>query len=102
MGKRGPDKKGKTMRFTKDQYERAIDAMTAAKEQLEADGRNCAVCGDSGHQAFECGHNPLVAVAMCNQIVTESEKLHESLHLLGGWEQAFGVQLGPAHIVLQT
>jgi len=87
------------MQFTKGQYERAIAALTDAKEQLEPDGRNCAVCGDSGHQAFECGHNPLVAVVMCQRIAAESETIHETLHLLAGFEHAFGVQLGPARIV---
>ncbi len=28
--------------------------------QLEPDGDNCHVCHDSGHQAWECHHNPLV------------------------------------------
>lgn len=41
-------------------YDEAIDLLTAARGQLEPDGRGCAVCHDSGHQAWECHHNPLV------------------------------------------
>lgn len=41
-------------------YDEAIEALQLAKSQLAPDGDNCAVCGDSGHQAFECGHNPLL------------------------------------------
>lgn len=41
-------------------YEEAIEALLAARTQLEPDGRGCVVCGDSGHQAMECHHNPLV------------------------------------------
>lgn len=88
------------MRFTTDQYDQAIQALRDAKEQLQPDGRHCAVCGDDGHQAFECGHNPLLAMAMCQQIATQSGDLHETLHFLAGYNQAFGVQLGPRRIVV--
>lgn len=88
------------MRFTAYQYDKAIEALQDAKKQLEPDGGYCAVCGDSGHMAYECGHNPLVAVAMCKGIADGSEKLHEMLHTLAGWDQAFGVQLGPARVVV--
>jgi hypothetical protein len=46
--------------FTAADYDEAIEALVAAKGQLEPDGRGCVVCGDSGHQAMECHHNPLV------------------------------------------
>lgn len=41
-------------------YNEAIAALRDAATQLEPDGRGCVVCHDSGHQAFECHHNPLV------------------------------------------
>lgn len=41
-------------------YAEAIEALTLAAQQLAPDGRGCNVCGDSGHQAFECHHNPLL------------------------------------------
>ena len=87
------------MRFTSQQYDKAIASLSDAKRQLEADGACCAVCGDSGHMAFECGHNPLVAVAMCQRITSDAQQLHDALHVLSGYEFAFGVQLGPARIV---
>lgn len=47
-------------RPTAEDYSEAIEALMDARNQLEPDGRNCVVCGDSGHQAWECHHNPLV------------------------------------------
>lgn len=88
------------MRFTAQQYDAGIRALTDAKHQLEPDGRCCAVCGDTGHMAFECGHNPLVAMALCEQIAAQSDALHETLHELAGYRQTFGVQLGPARVVV--
>lgn len=41
-------------------YNKAMNAMASARTQLQPDGENCAVCGDTDHQAFECHHNPLV------------------------------------------
>lgn len=40
-------------------YDEAIYDLMKAKEQLGPDGNSCAVCGDGGHQAWECHHNPL-------------------------------------------
>ena len=90
------------MRFTVEQYDRAIEALQEGKTQLEPDGDNCHICGDSGHQAMECGHNPLVAMDMCRQISAESNQLHDMLHVLAGYEQSFGVMLGPNRIVLPS
>jgi hypothetical protein len=45
---------------TASEYDEAIEELVCARSQLKPDGRNCTVCGDSGHQAFECHHNPLV------------------------------------------
>ncbi|WP_347990300.1 hypothetical protein [Methylomonas sp. AM2-LC] len=41
-------------------YNETIDALLLAKTQLSPNGNNCVLCGDSDHQAFECGHNPLL------------------------------------------
>lgn len=46
--------------ITPEDYDEAIEALLQAKSQLKPDGNNCSVCGDSGHQAWECHHNPLV------------------------------------------
>lgn len=88
------------MRFTADQYDEAIANLQDAKQQLAPDGNCCSVCGDSGHMAFECGHNPLVAVHICRQIAEQSDALHETLHYLAGWDSRFGVQLGPRKVVM--
>lgn len=88
------------MRFTEYQYDQAIEAMQLAKQQLDPDGHCCAVCGDSGHMAFECGANPLVAVAMCREMAKGADELHETLHRIAGYDQSFGVQLGPARMHL--
>ena len=86
------------MRFTAEQYDAAIKALQDAKSQLEPDGRCCVVCGDSGHQAFECGWNPLVAVAICRTITKQADDLHETLHTLAGYDTCMGEQVGPARV----
>jgi len=53
--------------FKKCDYESAIVQIKACMEQLEPNGKNCSLCGDNDHQAFECTHNPLVAL----------ERIHE-------------------------
>ncbi len=88
------------MPFTAYQYDEAIKNLQAGKTQLEHDGNECAICGDSGHAAGECGFNPLVAIAMCHDIAEHSNQLHDTLHRLCGYDQAFGVQIGPARIVV--
>lgn len=51
----------RTGRPTAEDYAEAIRALQDAALQLEPDGRDCTVCGDGGHQGFECdGHNPLI------------------------------------------
>jgi hypothetical protein len=47
-------------RISDDEYVDAIETIEEARTQLEPDGRDCAVCGDDGHQAWECHHNPVV------------------------------------------
>lgn len=92
-------KRGLKVRFTIEQYDQAIADLQDAKKQLVADGNFCAICTDSGHMAFECGHNPLVAMVLCHRIAEDSEKLHKTLHYLAGHHFAFGVQLGPRSVV---
>jgi hypothetical protein len=41
-------------------YDEAIEALTLAKTQLEADPRGCIVCESDEHSAPTCFHNPLV------------------------------------------
>ncbi len=43
-------------------YQRALKALADGVGQLEPDGNVCAVCGDNGHQAWECHHNPARAM----------------------------------------
>jgi hypothetical protein len=102
------------MRFTTEQYDAAIEALTLAKQQLEPDGGYCSVCEDSGHQAWECPHNPLLAVATCVGVAREADKLHTAmhggtfnrerihnfLHYLAGHEVRMGEQVGPKRIVM--
>lgn len=86
------------MRFTKEQYESAIKALTLAIEQLDPDGKPCSICGDEGHQAFECGHNPLLAIEICKSISKQAESLHNTLHYLAGWQLRNGEIVGPSKI----
>jgi hypothetical protein len=88
------------MRFTAYQYQEAIKRLQDGMKQLEADGNCCSVCGDSGHMAYECGFNPLLAVHFCRSISREANQLHDMLHWLAGYDHAFGVQLGPAKVVV--
>ena len=50
----------RTGRPERSDYAKAISDLNLAATQLRPDGAACAVCGDSGHQAWECHHNPLV------------------------------------------
>ena len=115
------------MRFTAAQYDAAIEALVAAKEQLEPDARCCRICHDSGHQAWECGHNPLYAMRVCEDLAAVAHKAHERLHAieekmspvdkpaalddwredahtllhyLAGFDQWMGRRVGPARVVL--
>lgn len=112
------------MRFTDEQYDNAIAHLQDARTQLEPNGNGCHCCGDSGHQAFECGHNPLVAMAMCMGVASDAQKLHdyvhslgekpradvlrelmdrlhEHLHYLAGHDTYMGQRTGPARVVLR-
>lgn len=70
------------MRFTIEQYQKAIANIAGATTQLTPDSHPCMVCGDSGHQAFECGRNPLVAMQMCEMVTKRARELHDALHEL--------------------
>jgi len=41
-------------------YDEAIQALKDAKTQSDHPSDGCTVCGDSGHQANQCHHNPLL------------------------------------------
>lgn len=88
------------MRFTKEQYEKAIANLHLGLDQLAPDSRCCAICGDSGHCAWECGRNPLLAMAICEGIAQSSDDLHEKLHYLAGYVTHMGHQQGPASVHL--
>lgn len=47
------------MQPNREQYIDAIAKLTAGMCQLKPDGNCCSICGDNGHQAWECHHNPL-------------------------------------------
>ncbi len=72
------------MTVTKEQYFAAINRLAAGVGQLEPNGRECAICGDGGHQAWECHHNTLRAIVFCDDIADRCEELHDILHHLGG------------------
>jgi hypothetical protein len=115
------------VRFTAAQYDAAIEALIAAKGQIAPDAQRCRICHDTGHMAWECGHNPLYAMSACEGLVTDSCKAHEKLHAieekmsaadqpaalvdwreevhtllhyLAGYDQWMGCRLGPARVVL--
>jgi hypothetical protein len=50
--------------FTEGVYLEAIEKLKRGMTQLSPDGNCCAICEDSGHQAWECHHNPLVAMQL--------------------------------------
>lgn len=88
------------MRFTKHQYEEAIKSLRDGMTQLDPNADNCHVCGDSGHFAGECGHNPLKAMAMCEAISKDADTLHDTLHWFAGYETHMGEPIGPSAVSL--
>jgi hypothetical protein len=72
------------VRFTREQYDAAIEALRMAREQLAPDGLCCRICHDSGHQAWGCGHNSLLAAAICEQIGQHARVLHDQIHAIEG------------------
>ena len=67
--------------ITRAEYEDAKAAIEKAATQLEPDGRNCAICLDTDHQAWECRFNPVVAMKRLDKLKAWVDELHESLHL---------------------
>jgi hypothetical protein len=59
LSTKGIPEKPVTGRYTEAKYRSAIGALKLGMQQLEPDGRSCLICGDGGHQAWECHHNPL-------------------------------------------
>lgn len=90
------------VRFTAAQYDEAIRNLQDAKQQLEPDAHPCSICSDSGHMAYECGRNPLVAMRLCRQITEQSRELHDTLHVLSGYCAHMGEPFGPAIVVPPT
>lgn len=68
---------------TAEDYEEAMLALRSASGQLVPDGNSCAVCGDSGHQAFECRDNPVVALIVLEAVRGRLRDFHEMLHQVG-------------------
>ena len=79
--------------FTAREYHEAITTLQLAITQLQPDGRSCAICEDTGHQAWECHHNPLLGLKLmgtykcfhCGQIF-EGEAAEEHFGLDEGKE----------------
>ena len=115
------------MRFTVAQYDAAIEALVAAKGQLVPDGQGCRICHDTGHQAWECGHNALLAMSVCTDLAGQTQRLHDQLHAieekmdtsdqtaaladwredahaflhgLSGYDHVMGCRIGPARVVM--
>jgi hypothetical protein len=70
------------MRFSSAQYVAAIAALRDGMQQLVPDGRNCRICHGTDHQAWECGHNPLRAMAICADVAQGAAALHDRLHTI--------------------
>lgn len=89
----------RSVRFTAEQYDAAIQALQDARTQLVPDGDPCHICHDGGHQAWECGFNPLYAMALCETLAQQSDDLHQTLHWLAGFEHRFGQPSGAARVL---
>ena len=75
------------MRYEKLNYEAAISALTMGMSQLEPDGKNCAICGDNDHQAFECSQNPLVLMEQSKQEHTQDVQDVDATYQVGIYAQ---------------
>jgi len=63
-------------RITAGDYEEAIRDLEDASKQLRPDGEHCRCCGDSGHQVWECHHNPLVMARRAARHLSEYRCFH--------------------------
>jgi len=81
--------------FTIEQYNTAIEALQAAKKQLqdETQGDGCAVCGGNCHPDT-CGWNPLYAQHLCNTLQQQAHGMHETLHRMAGFDTYMGEAVG--------
>lgn len=68
------------VRFSDFEYDAAIQALQDAKGQLRPDGRPCAICHDSGHQAWGCWDNPVLLAARYKKFFASADELHLLLH----------------------
>jgi hypothetical protein len=57
-------------------YQEAINFLQDAMTQIKPDGLCCAICYDTGHQAQECRHNPLVMARRAAQAEVEWRCFH--------------------------
>jgi hypothetical protein len=89
----------RSVRFTAEQYDAAIQALQDGKTQLAPDGDPCHICHGGGHQAWECGFNPLYAMSLCETLADQSDDLHTTLHYLAGFDRRMGEREGPAKVV---
>lgn len=88
------------MIFTVEQYDKAIEALKCARQQLidGTQGKGCSVCGGTCHPD-QCGFNPLYAQYLCNHIGEQSKEMHETLHLMSGFHTYMGESVGVARVV---
>jgi cobalamin biosynthesis Co2+ chelatase CbiK len=66
--------------ITRADYEEAIAAIEKAMCQLEPDGKPCAICKGTDHQAWECGFNPVLAVMERDRLNAFIDEVHEHIH----------------------
>lgn len=67
-------------RPTIEDYNKLIGLLVEGREQIQPDGDPCRVCGDNGHQAFECHHNPAFVMKWKESLEEAASKLHDTLH----------------------
>lgn len=89
--------------FSTEQYEQAIEALELARSQTIQGKQHegCSICGDA-HPVYECGRNPLVAMAICKDIAQHSDRLHDILHYLAGYSTFMGEAMGPAKVTVPS
>lgn len=71
---------GMTWPIPRAEYEEVLRDLQYALSQPKPDGRGCVVCHDSGHQAFECGHNPVVQRRRLALLAEAAGEIHDWLH----------------------
>lgn len=68
------------IRPTVEDYNKLIGILVEGREQLAPDGDPCRCCGDNGHQAFECHHNPAYVMKWKEDLEGYANKLHDAMH----------------------